>query len=141
MIWMLANATDGSILIWLVVFIVPILLVAYGVGTRCRNPKCRKLFAEKRRDRFIKDTRVEKLDEWIMELTRSIVRERDESHSGPFGYSDQQGRVRDNYMEKVRYEIERTTEFPAYRCSCKYCHAEWILDLPSETTQKKRRIG
>jgi hypothetical protein len=99
-----------------------------------------QLFAEIRSKRYLKEdkTDVRIYDEWVMETTKSIVRE---DYSKKSDAIEWEGRSRDHLVEKVKYEIEEVTQYPVADNCCRFCGKTWIVEFPAEVHRKRRRIG
>jgi len=115
--------------------------LSYGFGTRCRaEGGCRKLFGEIRGDRFESNKpKIECFEQWREETTKTLIRE--DAHASPWDVGEWQGRRREQLIEKVKYEVERTTRYQAIRCRCRHCHKEWGLNLAPVVDENWRRIG
>lgn len=138
MMTILAQTTDGQFLLG-VVAIIALGIVVHLYKTRCRNPKCGKWGKEKRGAPFVTKTETSKVDDWVMEITKTVFVEDDRRRSTP--WEDSRRQVREAYHEKVRYEVETTREFSSIPCHCRLCGFTWELHLPATVKVMKRRVG
>ena len=124
-----------------IVVIVVFCTLAYGLGSRCRAPGgCRRLFAEIRGNRFESaKAKIELFEQWREEATKTVIREG--AHSSPWEVGEWKGRQREQLIEKIKYEVQKTTRFVAVRCRCRYCSKEWDVELPPEVDENWKRIG
>jgi len=127
-----------------ILFILILVMVgglSYGFGTRCRaQGGCHKLFGEIRSGRFESSKpKIECFEQWREETTKTLIRE--DAHASPWDVGEWQGRRREQLLEKVKYEVVKTTRYQAIRCRCRHCAKEWELVLAPEVDENWRRIG